>query len=235
MVKRGVKRSRSRSVMRRKPTKKATYNHPVLKGSKSVTTSTGLGTSQVVNLRYVDKAQINPSTAGAAAYYQFRINSIFDPNYTGTGHQPLMHDQFAAIFEEYLVLEVKYRVSFVNTGTDTYIVGTQVNDVDTTDTILEYTIEQGNAEWAHLASGSGSPSVKEFIGVVDCAKLQGRSYSQYRANDNAGAGFGNNPADPIYLNCFAADSFGDDPAAVDICVELEMKVLLRGKVFTSAS
>jgi len=56
----------------------------------------------VAYLRYVAMYAFS-TTAAAAAPQQFRCNSIFDVDYTGTGHQPYGHDQYAAIYNSYFV------------------------------------------------------------------------------------------------------------------------------------
>jgi len=53
-------------------------------------------------LRYSDQITLNPST-GANAHYRFRANSIFDPDYSGVGHQPYGHDNLQAIYRSYVV------------------------------------------------------------------------------------------------------------------------------------
>lgn len=37
-------------------------------------------------------------------YHLFRANGIFDPDVTGTGHQPLYRDQVADLYTNYTVI-----------------------------------------------------------------------------------------------------------------------------------
>ena len=53
-------------------------------------------------LRYSDQITLNPG-AGANATYNFRANSIFDPDYSGVGHQPYGHDNLQNIYDGYVV------------------------------------------------------------------------------------------------------------------------------------
>lgn len=46
--------------------------------------------------------------------YTFRGNSAFDPDYTGTGHQPRYFDTFAVIYTKYRVLGTRIDVSYTN-------------------------------------------------------------------------------------------------------------------------
>lgn len=65
-------------------------------------------------LRYVEK--INMGSIGATGNViqnQFIANGAYDPNYTGTGHQPRGFDQFMAGYETYTVTGSKISVNFV--------------------------------------------------------------------------------------------------------------------------
>jgi len=84
-------------------------------------------------LQYCDVVQLTAS-AGTPGLWQFRMNSLFDPDYTGTGHQPQWFDQLSAVYSYYRVLNSKITVSFCpNNVSDTeandkgpYIVGITV-------------------------------------------------------------------------------------------------------------
>lgn len=59
-----------------------------------------------------------PSTA----MYSFRAGSMFDPDRTSTGHQPLFYDEMALIYEQYRILGAKARIRFVNMSDEPVIV-----------------------------------------------------------------------------------------------------------------
>lgn len=63
-------------------------------------------------LRYCDVVQLAAS-AGSPAIYQFRMNSLFDPDFSNTGHQPQWFDQLSAVYLNYKVLGSKITVTFV--------------------------------------------------------------------------------------------------------------------------
>nr|WAE43061.1 MAG: capsid protein [Cressdnaviricota sp.] len=69
----------------------------------------------VVKMPYVDLTTTSFSlAAGLSAYQQFKVNSIFDPDLTGAGHQPLGRDTWAAIYNYYKVLEVNIHFEIVD-------------------------------------------------------------------------------------------------------------------------
>ena len=60
----------------------------------------------ITTIRYVDVYTLTSASNGIAKQYM-RMNSLFDPDQTGTGHQPYYFDQFAALYNRYTVLGSK--------------------------------------------------------------------------------------------------------------------------------
>jgi len=74
-------------------------------------------------LQYCDVVQLAAS-AGSPGLYQFRMNSLFDPDYTSTGHQPQWFDQLSAVYSYYRVLKSKITVTFC----PNHVADTEAND-----------------------------------------------------------------------------------------------------------
>lgn len=64
---------------------------------------------------YVENA-ITLSAVATPYEYVFAGNNIYDPNYTGTGHQPLYFDQLAAIYNIYYVRASSIKVELLSTS-----------------------------------------------------------------------------------------------------------------------
>ncbi len=58
--------------------------------------------------------QINYYANSTPQSYVFRGNSVFDPNYTGTGSQPTGFDDLSALFYHYYVVGSRIEVTFQN-------------------------------------------------------------------------------------------------------------------------
>lgn len=54
----------------------------------------------------------------ASAKHAFRTASLYDPDQTTTGHQPLFFDQMAAIYNKYRVLGSTIKVKFINCSSE---------------------------------------------------------------------------------------------------------------------
>lgn len=61
-------------------------------------------------LRYVDDISLGVDIAGITNHV-FRANSCFDPDFTGVGHQPLMFDEYALLYDQYRVLSSTIKVT----------------------------------------------------------------------------------------------------------------------------
>lgn len=68
-------------------------------------------------LRYVDRIQLTP-TLGFNALQQYRGNSIFDPDFTGTGSSVVGLAQWSLFYEKYLVRASKIKFQVVELQSD---------------------------------------------------------------------------------------------------------------------
>jgi hypothetical protein len=90
---------------------KASVNRPALRGRSIVP-----DTIRVV-LPFEDHLTLtSETTANLATVNSYRLNSIYDPDYTGAGHQPLGFDQYAALYGKYLVIGARWHVQYYHTG-----------------------------------------------------------------------------------------------------------------------
>lgn len=222
--KRFLKRSSS------KKRQKLSYSSPAIKVPGGVTPRAGFGTRKIVKMLYCEKAiSLTTPTVGGAGDYIFRLNSIFDPNFTGGGHQPSMHDQMANIFERYCVYGCQYRVTFSNSSaSNRQIVGVYTSD--RSDTVADFTtmVEQGSVEYATLPVATAGGSQKTFVGYVDLPKLMGLEKESYISDSNYCPEFGADPNDPAFLHCIYADIGGGGGTVITLVIELLYNTLCLG-------
>lgn len=68
-----------------------------------------------VRLTYADNYRHDIAQNGSASASQtFRMNSIYDPDITGTGHQPILRDLWASQYDYYAVLQCDYKIRMYN-------------------------------------------------------------------------------------------------------------------------
>lgn len=85
------------------------YNKP----ARSIIRSPYMSDEVYVKLIYTTNVSIT-STLGSPAFYTFAGNSLFDPDITGVGHQPLGFDQWSTFYNKYTVYGSKIKAAFCN-------------------------------------------------------------------------------------------------------------------------
>jgi len=129
-----------------------------------------------VKQKYFDYWASNGTTDGRV----FNINSTFDPDRTGVGHQPNGRDNMAAIYNKYRVHGCKITVQFSATSASAYVA--MVSAVNNAGSLSTFYIlnEQPGTKRKSVGFTGGSVQIKH---KVDCATLGGVSKIQYESND----------------------------------------------------
>lgn len=151
-----------------------------------------------VILPYTEVLNRNPG--GVSDDYQFNLNSLFDPNRTGTGHQPLGFDQYTAFYNRYRVMALRYDITVSNNSTSALFFAVAPTNSTTSLDLLNVT-EQPMAKRAQLA-GSAGYNVARIEGIVSLPLLNGRSVAEYRGSTNTEATMTTSPAEALLLHVF---------------------------------
>lgn len=122
----------------------------------------GLPIRKRVILRYCETVSVNPGAAGQIGLYAWRANSLFDPNLTGGGHQPMGRDSWAAQYNRYVVHGSTALITFTvaSAATDAPIAcGLLVHSTGSPTAASATTLmEQGNSIYRIISSSSASSS-----------------------------------------------------------------------------
>jgi len=181
-------------------------------------------------MTYSTRVALNSGVLGVAASHVFDLSSVYDPDVTGTGHQPLGHDQIAVFFERYQVISIDYQIVFFNRSTaNPARVGIRASDSASTDTDPDVLIENGNSQWTLLSLATGGQAVQTFSGSIQVHEVHGVTKSQYLANDDYGATFGSNPSERAFLHVYS-DGLGNDTDPVDVAVKLVYHTRCMGSI-----
>lgn len=183
---------------------------------------------------YSEKFSINPPTAGLAGVYVFNLSSLFDPNVTGVGHQPVNFDQYALMFEKYLCYEADVKVCLANASTSQLLFGMSISDFPTTNSDPSVYLENGQTQW-QLVSELGAQPVAELSMHVDLAAANGVTKKQLFADDVYRADFSSSPLENIYAHIWLADIANGDPTGSNLVVEIRYKAKLVGTKLNALS
>lgn len=82
-------------------------------------------------LKYTSLVSIT-CALGVAPVYFFIANGMYDPDTSGAGHQPYYYDQVSVIYDHYVVLKSRIKVTVVNGGANNELLVTLGLEDDTT-------------------------------------------------------------------------------------------------------
>jgi hypothetical protein len=175
----------------------------------------------LTKLRYSDFGTVS-STTGAVGSYKFRWNSTFDPDYTGTGHQPLYRDTYAAIYDQYAVVRARVVFRITNPSTTAPIYVTLNTDDDSTFSSTAQTLaEQSRGISTTLTPLSGSRSfatLSSTWSAMSVLNIDPFSSETYKT------AVGSNPTEESYFALSIATQDAST-ASVNWQVMLEQEVL----------
>lgn len=187
------------SRRRRKPTgRKRGLRYPAVRSINMMGNPSGFPQSRRAMLRYSDKITIT-STAGTIGTHLFRANGIYDPDWSGVGHQPMGRDLYANLFNHYVVVGARISVKALGgqaSSPQAGYVGVYLTD-DTSTGYTDFTgyIEAKRGSWQALAYQRNSRS-------VNC-KFSARNFFNVKdVKDNVdriGAGVGADPGEAAFF------------------------------------
>jgi hypothetical protein len=122
-------------------------------------------------LTYYDVATISTG-AGSAGTRVYSTNGLYDPDVTGTGHQPMPFDQLMLSFEHYVTTKAYMTVNFKNTSTtNTMSVAISLNASATPTTAYGSLCENGVLVRDRLGMYPYSDSVKTLSMPCDVGRF----------------------------------------------------------------
>jgi len=144
-------------------------------------------------------------SAGSGAIYQFRLNSLYDPDYSGTGSTAQGYTAYSSLYGLFRVLRTRVIVRFYNGTSGNSTVGLLPSLNTTVSSTIGYLMAQPFAMSKVVQSNAGGyHSVASFDTVVDLARVAGVSNSQFMNDFDFTHTTGSNPAKSIYLTLFLA-------------------------------
>ncbi len=181
-------------------------------------------------LRYCEYVSVNPA-AGVVADYIFCANGLYDPNYSGTGHQPLGFDQWMTFYDHYHVVGSKMKVTVIpsdTTAANAALFGgivvrdsnSSLTGADSTLMLEQMTVGTGVCKQIPLVYDRGTVltanySYSKFHGVTDLL-----ASSVLRGDAS------NNPTEQAYYHVWVGPlSAGLDGPATIFLVEMEFDTI----------
>ena len=187
----------------------------------------GMPKRKLCRLKYVQQITLDPSSLAPIAAHEFRANSLFDPDYSGTGHQPRGFDQLMVYYDHYRVLGSKITVTVASHSTTHAVpayagilladtVGAAVS-YGSSESLLESRVRSsGLITQAGVANqGMGRKTVSKTFSAKKFFGPEAKYASKYQGTAAS------NPVEDAVFNVFACNINGNDPGETNYLVTIE--------------
>lgn len=188
---RGYRRRRPRR--RRRKTKKLPI--PNLSPGNMI----GLAPRSYMKFRYKTEGTLS---GGGASYdaHQFCANGLYDPDITGTGHQPPQFDRMITLYDKYRVYKIKAVATFVNASTTVPIDAAMYLSNESTTEFNPLLHDLTNSQYISsrtLTVSKGARDITTMTRTWDLSKFYG---SKYWNEDQFTGSSSSNPGERCFLN-----------------------------------
>lgn len=190
------RRKVARRVRKRRPTRYS--KRTISRKLRRPPTWFPFGKSRTCKLRYCETITINPS-AGQAGTYTFSANGLYDPNISGTGHQPYGFDQLCALYNHYYVTGAKMTITTI-TADSYYTIGIKLCDASTLNSSIPDNLMEQPAFRKRVISNnaaSTSSSITQYFSTKKFFRLKNKSFIM--ADDTLSGSASGNPAEQAYF------------------------------------
>lgn len=180
----------------------------------------GFPKSLISTLRYCDTITM-ASTTGAIVKQVFCANGIYDPDTTGVGHQPMWRDNFANVYNNYVVLGSKITVHYTSRSTDkSWIVGIISDDGVTISSTLSTIMESNNSVWTvHGTSHAGPTKLSHVYEPLADIGIDAKDDGDMNQTT-----MGANPVQVWSYIVYVAPIDGASTSTLDLAVQIEYTV-----------
>lgn len=181
---------------------------------------------QVMPRRYFtklayDSGNIGYTVSTGLGNHGFRINSLFDPDFSGVGHQPRGFDQLAGLYYNYIVHGCKITVYAQNlsAGQQGVMALTQ-KTVSSTPTNIREVLESGDTIKKATFTTDRPLVMSRYISLP---RLFGVSKDKYRSEGGFGAGVGASPEGQAY--CYVSWQNLNETTSTGFNIRAQLKFL----------
>ena len=158
----------------------------------------------ITKIRYAFNITSGTLTNTVIADNVFRMASIYDPDLTGIGHQPMWHDEYQSLYEKYRVLGSELHATFApsvysyNGNYGPWVVGITGSRTSTSAvgySNVQHLMESNDTSWGTLTPNVVAGSVNLFLDYSPSTKL-----SEEPTETDVSASFGSNPTADYYAH-----------------------------------
>lgn len=214
-----------RRPYRRQPYRKRTYRRkraykPYV---KKISIATGIPDLLRTKVKYAENKILTDAIGGITKTQVYRGNSLYDPDYTGAGGQPVSYDQWANFYAHYKVNSCKIRVTFLSrtnlSANGNILVGIipSISPTGATSLSAIEIIQQPYVKYAYITQGDGgknSAVINSYMSTKKMFAVKNTDAEEFSA------AFTTNPADGWYFTVFAVSA--DESSTINVQCMVEV-------------
>lgn len=174
--------------------------------------------STTKKLRYSTTFALTSTSGVITGTQVFRANDLFDPDFTGTGHQPMGFDQLMAFYNHFCVVRAKIIIQAKNTTDSFPTICIRVDADSTALTSIDRIVEFGGCVTEDLDTKLGYGATKKLQLSVDIAKLQGVNPVALTADENLKGTAAASPTEISYFHVTLWNTAGTTSSAQFDCI-----------------
>lgn len=187
--------------------------------------------NRVVKMHYLEHLSLDPTALQPLQEYPFRANSVYDPDPSLGGHQPMGYDQWGLFYKQFTVIGSSITVQGTQstTGSNPCVFGVRTSATSSLaslynsfiglleDPRVSYRWQQSAVNGNVARPARATFSAKKWFNISDVKDNQGE----------LGAVYGSNPTVPVYFIVFASpmDASTDIPP-ITLLIRINQIVLL---------
>lgn len=232
MVSQTAKRKRPAKAWKKDSTRKILDMVPYVNLSSN---SRGIiGERFATRLQYFDGPYvINPGVLGAYASQIWQVNSLYDPDTTGVGHQPNGFDQMMVLYKEYVVRRAYIELEIWNSdNTQAQMAVLSVSNLATPYGDIAVELESGNSEFRTIGVSQGGQAIVKMKKWIDISKFMGTDVTKDDVYVGTAAA---SPNKGCYVHLGVTSQNNADSAAVYVYGLIKFDVEFRSPNYAARS
>jgi len=183
--------------------------------------------------RYQETKKFTCALAAFGTENVWRLNSLYDPDFSGAGVYPYAFTQFQALYKNYRVLAVDIEVEFIDPSVDGMIGGVMVAATGNTTTLATQTIDwAATRPMIAVASVNNTGSQRALVKQrFTIAQVDGVPAAQVQADPNYAALVTGNPTNTPWLRvAVACEDTGNSTATLYAHVRITFQCVLYDRI-----
>lgn len=219
----------------RKPRRKTTRRRRIDPAGAVIRSPSGMPDKLSTKLRYSQYVSLADAVGGFVKANVFAGNSCYDPDQTGSGHQPYYFDEWGKLYQKYMVTGCSIKCNFASAAGNTkgVWVGIMAKSVSTTTTDITAANERAYVRDAVITpSGGGSNKTLSMYQTTRRILATGKITT---TNSDYGALIAANPSLLWYYDIVAGSVDQSSVFGVDCTVELKYYVTFYDRKIAAQS